>query len=1200
MATVSIDVAINSKGEAVISGISKGFDQAAAASDRANASFSAAQNVLQGMAQGLGQGIWSTLSSGISSAVGSLGSAVVAVGSLSEKFMNLQATSGNSLATIQGLGLVANITGVSLESIAGGMTKMQKNLAEGTAATQATLGGLGLTLQGLKSMEPAQAMDAILTRIQQIPDPAGRTAAAMALLGKSGAELLPVAGQLAELQAQAERLGITMSDQTVKSAANFDDALGLLEATGEGLWNQIAGAITTSESLHVVIGGLTEVVGQLSVWVKDNQATIREWVTTGILVAAEGLIGIASAAGVAIDAFTSIKVVVLGVQGIYETLGLAAIHLAEALMHPTTAVQVWDNFKVAVADAATRTEAAIGQAMQQNTSLQGSVSSVTGVIEAMRNKIVDSAGAHVSAAGAAQKHGDALKYVGAEALKAAEAEEKAAAARIKAAGDAASNRLAANLQDYEDNKVTSQYITVDDLTVKLDGYLAKWDKVREAEAKAKEELEASRASLYSLIGGAAELADALGAGGVASSMQSTVALMQQFDKATEDGVLGWGEIASIAASAIGAFKKATDSASGMSRALGGAMVGAGLGSKIGGLFGPIGSAIGAAAGGIIGAVAGIFHKPSWVQVGKDAGAILGEQIAPEMAKKLEETMKSQHVDLKGAISLNLGDIMSQGGKDARAYGSEILTVISQLAAGTIPAKEGIEQLSKAWDAVRASADAAGVVGDRTTVAILQSAKASGQLTAGMKDFLAGLADQAIAGADLIAQGFARIDPKDLELSNVGTEAAQFFAFGFEAEISKNGLVATLDKEGGKLRDFYQSLVDSGYIAGAAMLQPFIDLDAKLDDTSRGVLEVNTGIDQVFKSMADGGTLTQQQFQAMEDNMNATVAQLRAAGLSEADVWAAVSGPMHDMVSAGEQYGYQLDSNTQALRGQAEAAGQAFPVDPMLQMVDLLSVLVTTMGGTLPESVRQSGAAFDALGAGAAAAGNQIVTDMTGSVNEIDTTVQQMLDAATSGFQGLGQTATDQGDYMGVAWAGNLGEIMGFVDQLPTLADAFVTMADDSTEPVNELAAAAGLLAANMTGAAGAAAALGGTTYGSTPPYNPNGTGVPPTAPPQNARGGLYSPRSGGHLIQVAEGGSQELVAPVDALARSIGAGLGRELATGAPPRSSGGSGGGGIHITVNGSRDPRIVADEIAHVIRNQVQGSDGRSVTAVLDNRRR
>jgi hypothetical protein len=58
------------------------------------------------------------------------------------------------------------------------------------------------------------------------------------------------------------------------------------------------------------------------------------------------------------------------------------------------------------------------------------------------------------------------------------------------------------------------------------------------------------------------------------------------------------------------------------------------------------------------------------------------------------------------------------------------------------------------------------------------------------------------------------------------------------------------------------------------------------------------------------------------------------------------GPLlNNLVQASNEYGFALDSNTQDLIAQAEAAGVAFRVEPMQQVADTLVVIAQLLGAT---------------------------------------------------------------------------------------------------------------------------------------------------------------------------------------------------------------------------------------------------------------
>src|SRR5207247_2005355 len=98
-----------------------------------------------------------------------------------------------------------------------------------------------------------------------------RTALAMELLGKSGANLLPLASQFGDLRKEAEALGIVMSDEVLGAAADLDDQTDRLSAVFGGLKNNLVSVIVQSEPVQAFMSGLVKLFGDLSKWVQKNQ-----------------------------------------------------------------------------------------------------------------------------------------------------------------------------------------------------------------------------------------------------------------------------------------------------------------------------------------------------------------------------------------------------------------------------------------------------------------------------------------------------------------------------------------------------------------------------------------------------------------------------------------------------------------------------------------------------------------------------------------------------------------------------------------------------------------------------------------------------------------------------------------------------------------------------------------------------------------
>src|SRR5690606_36333090 len=116
-----------------------------------------------------------------------------------------------------------------------GLRRMQRTIYDagrGLSTATDALADLGLTAEDLAGLSPEQQFKLLAERISQIEDPTLKAALAMGIFGRSGTQLLPLfasgARGIEMLQAEARRLGLTMSGEDAKAAEEFSDALDRL------------------------------------------------------------------------------------------------------------------------------------------------------------------------------------------------------------------------------------------------------------------------------------------------------------------------------------------------------------------------------------------------------------------------------------------------------------------------------------------------------------------------------------------------------------------------------------------------------------------------------------------------------------------------------------------------------------------------------------------------------------------------------------------------------------------------------------------------------------------------------------------------------------------------------------------------------------------------------------------------------------
>lgn len=141
---------------------------------------------------------------------------------------------GTTTESLSALEHAANLSNVSVQSLQTSLAKLARNLDEAkTGSGEAAKAFARMNIDPRVFSDPADAMKAIADRFAAMPDGVTKTALAMQLFGKSGADLIPLlnagASGIAEMEAEAKRLGITFSTEAGKAAEEFNDNLTRLQ-----------------------------------------------------------------------------------------------------------------------------------------------------------------------------------------------------------------------------------------------------------------------------------------------------------------------------------------------------------------------------------------------------------------------------------------------------------------------------------------------------------------------------------------------------------------------------------------------------------------------------------------------------------------------------------------------------------------------------------------------------------------------------------------------------------------------------------------------------------------------------------------------------------------------------------------------------------------------------------------------------------
>lgn len=215
---------------------------------------------------------------------------------------------GITTEALSALAYAAQLADVDLGTLQGGLarlTKFQNEAAQGTEKNVALFEALGITFQNVDgSLRDTEAVFRDFAKVfQALPDGANKTALALDVFGKSGANLIPLlnggADGLDEMREKAERLGIVVSTETGKSAEEFNDRLEDLKLAATGLATALAVEL---------LPDLNELTAEL----QNGTASGDGFAETATNVA-NGIRGIAAVAGAAYD---TIKLLALGIVNI--------------------------------------------------------------------------------------------------------------------------------------------------------------------------------------------------------------------------------------------------------------------------------------------------------------------------------------------------------------------------------------------------------------------------------------------------------------------------------------------------------------------------------------------------------------------------------------------------------------------------------------------------------------------------------------------------------------------------------------------------------------------------------------------------------------------------------------------------------------------------------------------------------------------
>jgi hypothetical protein len=166
-----------------------------------------------------------------------------------DQFSKMSQRIGISVESLSGLAHAAKLSDVSLESLSTSLRQLSKNMLDTQANTgeaKQAFAALGISVESTKGVLKSneQVMLEIADKFEAMEDGAGKTAIAMRLFGRAGADMIPLLNQgskgLRENADEARRFGIVLSTQLAKQAEEFNDNLTRIQQSLKGFGYSIA------------------------------------------------------------------------------------------------------------------------------------------------------------------------------------------------------------------------------------------------------------------------------------------------------------------------------------------------------------------------------------------------------------------------------------------------------------------------------------------------------------------------------------------------------------------------------------------------------------------------------------------------------------------------------------------------------------------------------------------------------------------------------------------------------------------------------------------------------------------------------------------------------------------------------------------------------------------------------------------------
>jgi hypothetical protein len=235
---------------------------------------------------------------------------------------------GLTYGQMAGLKLAAVGAGLSVESVASAATRADLAFIDASSGTQVAIDkftDLKLSMADMQKMSPEQRFAAIAEAISKLPTAAERSAAAVNMFGKSGAELMPLfeqgAAGIRKATDEAQKFGLTLNNAQGSGVEKMMSSFGSAFSAIQGLATQVVSNL--AEPISRIIDDFTNFVAA------SGGVDIGASISNAML---DGAIFVVEMFGVAANIFS---------QNVVDPLGSASAALMAAFNVGSSVAQVF-------------------------------------------------------------------------------------------------------------------------------------------------------------------------------------------------------------------------------------------------------------------------------------------------------------------------------------------------------------------------------------------------------------------------------------------------------------------------------------------------------------------------------------------------------------------------------------------------------------------------------------------------------------------------------------------------------------------------------------------------------------------------------------------------------------------------------------------------------------------------------------------